>query len=410
MVTIRVPATTANLGPGFDCLGMALSLYAEFTFTLQDHGLAIIGCPAEFSGEDNLIHQAFLHAARQFGQKAPGLSIAVNSAIPPARGLGSSAACITAGIMAAGQLLDVPLSQDDLFSLSAALEGHPDNAAAAVCGGIRVSLMTEGRATSLPVHPHPEFAAAGPDPGFSLETAKARQALPDHFPRQEVVFNLSHTAFLVKALEEGAASTCWGGLPGPAAPALPLPLIDGGEALARQARALGADACVISGAGPSLLCLHHDPASPARMADALKAYPAWRALPLNVAEEGPLSSQNRGTPMLNKDILIGIMIPFLGTFLGAGVVLFMKGEMKPWFRKTMLGFASGVMMAASVWSLLLPAIEKSEELGALPWLPPRLAFWAAWAFCCCWTASSPTSTRGRMSRRACPPTRGRTPC
>ncbi len=286
MVTIRVPATTANLGPGFDCLGMALSLYAEFTFTLQDHGLAIIGCPAEFSGEDNLIHQAFLHAARQFGKKAPGLSIAVNSAIPPARGLGSSAACITAGIMAAGQLLDVPLSQDDLFSLSAALEGHPDNAAAAVYGGIRVSLMTEGRATSLPVHPHPNLLLLALIPDFPLETAKARQALPDHFPRQEVVFNLSHTAFLVKALEEGAfhllGEACQDRLHQP----YRFPLIDGGEALARQARALGADACVISGAGPSLLCLHHDPASPARMADALKAYPAWRALPLNVAEEG----------------------------------------------------------------------------------------------------------------------------
>ncbi len=84
--------------------------------------------------------------------------------------------------------------------------------------------------------------------------------------------------------------------------------------------------------------------------------------------------------MLNKDILIGIMIPFLGTFLGAGVVLFMKGEMKPWFRKTMLGFASGVMMAASVWSLLLPAIEKSEELGALPWLPPAIGFLGGMGF------------------------------
>jgi ZIP family zinc transporter len=84
--------------------------------------------------------------------------------------------------------------------------------------------------------------------------------------------------------------------------------------------------------------------------------------------------------MITADILLGILIPFLGTTLGAGMVLFLKGQMKPWFRKLMLGFASGVMIAASVWSLLLPAIAKSEELGALPWMPPAVGFLAGIGF------------------------------
>ncbi len=280
---IRVPATSANLGPGFDCLGMALSLYAEIGFAPRDSGLLITGCPEEFATPDNLIYRAFVHAAQALGKHVPGLAIDVRSDIPPARGLGSSAACVTAGVLAAGALLNSPLTPEDALTLCAQLEGHPDNAAAAVYGGIRVSIMAGETVRSLPVTPHPALCAVALVPDFPLETARARRALPERFAREDAVFNLSRAAFLIKSLEAGAfhllGDACQDRLHQP----YRFPLVEDGAALARLARDRGADACVISGAGPSLLCLHHDPAFPGRMAAALAPYPAWRALPLEAA-------------------------------------------------------------------------------------------------------------------------------
>lgn len=284
MVSVRVPASCANLGPGFDCLGLALSLYAEISFSLREEGLCVTGCPAEFSGRENLVYRAFAHAARAFGKAVPGLAIRMRSDIPPARGLGSSAALITAGIMGAGRLLDLPLTREETLQLCAGLEGHPDNAAAAVYGGIRVSVTAEDGVISLPVTPHPGLRLLALVPDFPLETHRARQALPASLPREDAVFGLSRCALLVRALETGAfpllSEACRDRLHQP----FRFPLIAGGEALARLARESGADACFISGAGPSLMCFHHDPAFPARMAHALTPYPAWRALPLSIAD------------------------------------------------------------------------------------------------------------------------------
>ena len=298
MITVRVPATSANLGPGFDCLGIALSLYAEVSFTPRESGLVITGCPGEFSGGDNLIFRAFQLAARALGKAAPGLEIAVRSDIPPARGLGSSAACAAAGVLAAGKLLGAPLTPEEALRLCAGLEGHPDNAAPAVYGGARVSLTEGGLPQSLPVAVHPALRFLALVPDFSLETAKARQALPETVSRADAVHGLSRAAFLVKALESGAfhllESACRDRLHQP----YRFPLIQGGAALAGLARELGADACVISGAGPSLLCLHHDAAFPGRMASALAAYPAWRALPLALAQEGAMVLKNNRNEVL----------------------------------------------------------------------------------------------------------------
>ena len=286
MVTVRVPATSANLGPGFDCLGMALSLYNEIAFETRDEGLLITGCPAQFAGQDNLVYRAFSHAARLFGRRMPGLHIHMNSDIPPARGLGSSAACVAAGVLAAGRMLDVPLSAEALLDICAELEGHPDNAAPAVYGGIRVSLLIGNRVLSQPVRPHPALRLLALIPDFPLETKKARQALPEAVSRQDAVFNLSRAALLVKALEAGdfpmLGAACEDRLHQP----YRFPLIAGGAGAAALSMKEGADACFISGAGPSLMCFHHDPAFPARVARALAPYPAWRALPLSVAGDG----------------------------------------------------------------------------------------------------------------------------
>ena len=286
MVTIRVPATTANLGPGFDCLGAALTLYARFSFE-QAEGLTITGCEPEFADGDNLVYRAFLQALNAFGLPKSGLSLHIRSDIPPARGLGSSAACITAGVLGAASLFGVPLSKEELFNLTARMEGHPDNAAAAVYGGLRAAIIQEGKAHSLPLTLHPSLRFLALVPDFSLSTHKARGVLPETVTREDAVFNLSRTAFLVRALEMGDGEAirlaCMDRLHQP----YRFPLIPGAEALTRNAMDAGAFACFISGAGPSLMCIYRDSDFPARIEPLLQAdFPRFRALPLALCPYG----------------------------------------------------------------------------------------------------------------------------
>ena len=286
MVTIRVPATTANLGPGFDCLGAALTLYARFSFE-QAEGLTITGCEPEFADKNNLVYQAFIHALTVFGLPKSGLSLHIRSDIPPARGLGSSAACIAGGILGAAKLFGVPLSKEELFNLTARMEGHPDNAAAAVYGGLRAAIIQEGKAHSLPLTLHPSLRFLALVPDFSLSTHKARGVLPETVTREDAVFNLSRTAFLVRALETGEPEAirlaCMDRLHQP----YRFPLIPGAEALARAAMDLGATACFISGAGPTLMCMYRDEDFPINIGTILKSgFSRFRALPLAPCPEG----------------------------------------------------------------------------------------------------------------------------
>lgn len=287
MVTVRVPATTANLGPGFDCLGAALDLVARFSFEEMDGGLVITGCEAQYTGAGNLVYQAFLRTLEHFGERPRGLRLHIASPIPPARGLGSSAACVVAGILGAKALRDLLLSPDMAFTLAADMEGHPDNAAAAVYGGLRVSVTEDGRPLSLPASVHPDLRLLALVPDFILETEEARRALPETVSRGDAVYNLSHTAFLLRALETGDGemirAACRDRLHQP----YRFPLIREGEALAGEMEALGAIACFISGAGSSLMCLYRDPAFPSSAGDALRAgFPRFQALRLQFSPQG----------------------------------------------------------------------------------------------------------------------------
>jgi homoserine kinase len=286
MVTIRVPATTANLGPGFDCLGAALTLYARFTFEKAEC-LAITGCAPEFSDENNLVYRAFSQALAAFSLPPCGLALHIQSDIPPARGLGSSAACVTAGILGAAALFGAPLSKEELFNLAAQMDGHPDNAAAAVYGGLRAAIMQEGKAHSLPLTLHPSLRFLALVPDFSLSTKEARRVLPDMVSREDAVFNLSHTAYLIKALETGEGSAirlaCMDRLHQPHR----FPLIPGAPALAQAALDAGAYACFLSGAGPTLMCVHRDVDFPANMGKILtEGFPRFQALSLMPCPEG----------------------------------------------------------------------------------------------------------------------------
>lgn len=311
---ITVPATSANLGPGFDCMGVALSLYDHFEVELaQESGRASIqGCAPEWAGDDNLLLRAYregwarllqehqeeagsvpgrgstqdaspaahtkhilrnpLHA-RAGTPEAPPLAVRFHTEIPPARGLGSSAALLTAGAAAALILYRIlrgqssamqpgsaTLSETDrawILQIAAAMEGHPDNVAPAVYGGFCAAMpLGDGGFMHLrfPVASSWHFLAAIPD--FPLETAKARKALPDAYHRSDTVHAIAHSALTALSWASGnpdtLAKACQDRIHQP----YRMPLIAGGDSIATHLQAHGAAAVWISGSGPTLLSLH----------------------------------------------------------------------------------------------------------------------------------------------------------
>ena len=155
-VTVRAPASTSNLGPGFDCLGLALSLYSVFKFETSGE-LIVEGCPEEFQNEDNLVLQGFRAVYKAAGETAPTVRLTINANVPVARGLGSSSTCIAAGAAAANAFLGGRFSKDELFEICAEFEGHPDNAAPCVLGGLTASFAADGRFHTVPLAIHPDW-------------------------------------------------------------------------------------------------------------------------------------------------------------------------------------------------------------------------------------------------------------
>ncbi len=291
MVTISVPATTANIGPGFDCFGCALNLRATFTFEIAEK-TSVAGCPPQYANENNLVLRALRFAAQRLGLALPPVKLTIISPIPPARGLGSSAALIVAGVAAAGQFSGRALSKETMLDMAAAIEGHPDNAAAAVFGGLRLSLTEGDSVVSVPAPVHPSLKFLALVPGFSLPTAKARAALPAQINRADAVHNIGRAAVLIKALEMGDMGLIALALRDRIHQPYRFPLIPNAEDVRKAASALGCDAFFISGAGPTLMCVYQDEGFEKAMAENIKAIPGnWQAMALEVDREGAIVTE-----------------------------------------------------------------------------------------------------------------------
>ena len=287
MVTIVTPATTANLGPGFDCLGCALSLYNRFEFEEIDSGYEITGCPPEYAGADNLCAVAYRAAMERMGMRPRGLRVAIDSRIPLSRGLGSSASCIVAGALAANALHGNPLSEDEALCVATGVEGHPDNVAPCLLGGLTASFLQEGRVRTVRFTPHPSIRFCALIPDFELSTAKARAALPAQVPFADAVYNLSRAALLPRALEAGDTGAVAAALTDRLHQPYRKALIPEYDRVRETALACGAFAFCVSGAGPTLLALYQDDAFPARAEEALRPFAhAWQVLPLAVDAAG----------------------------------------------------------------------------------------------------------------------------
>ena len=257
-VKILVPATSANVGAGFDALGLALSLHNTVTMEEWDK-LDIMASDGSLlpTGTSNLIYRSAKAVYEQLGKPIKGLRIRQENPIPMARGLGSSSACIVAGILGANALLGSPLTKRQMLTLATSIEGHPDNVAPAMLGGFVSSVFDEGQVFTARKEINEELAFAAFIPNFKLLTEKARAALPKTVDRRDAVYNLSRAALATAAFCDGDYELLRVATKDALHQQYRLPLIPGGERVFEIAWDLGAYAVYISGAGPTIMAVVH---------------------------------------------------------------------------------------------------------------------------------------------------------
>ncbi|MGF1480849.1 MAG: homoserine kinase [Cyanophyceae cyanobacterium] len=259
--TVRVPATTANLGSGFDCIGAALTLYNHFTFTaVQADSHCIITVQGTEAGKvstnkRNLLYRAFTKFYQYVGQPVPGVEIEIQLGVPLARGLGSSATAIVGGLVGANELAASPLSTEELMQLAIALEGHPDNVVPALLGNCQLAVGQGDSWDVCDVPWHSDIVPVVAIPDFQLSTAMARSVLPDQISRADAIFNVSHMGLLLRGLATGRREWLQRALNDRLHQPYRQELICGYREVQEAATAAGAYGVVISGAGPTLLAL-----------------------------------------------------------------------------------------------------------------------------------------------------------
>ena len=259
--TIIVPGTTANLGVGFDCIGAALTIYNEFQFSLAegDRNLTITveGEEANRVGTDksNLVYQSFLKLYQHLDRVPPSVKIVIKLGVPLARGLGSSATAIVAGLLGANQLAGNPLSDEEIRDLAIAIEGHPDNVVPALLGNCQLSVGETGNWQICEIPWHQDIIPVVAIPNFELSTEEARSVLPTTYSRSDSIFNISRMGLLLRGLATNNQAWLAMALEDKLHQPYRKELIRGYETAKTAAIAAGAYGMVISGAGPTLLAL-----------------------------------------------------------------------------------------------------------------------------------------------------------
>ncbi|MEL0256938.1 MAG: homoserine kinase [Pontimonas sp.] len=293
-VVVEVPATTANLGPGFDTLGMALTIHDTLTATVVDtpgirvdvHGVGEGEVPTD---ETNLIARSMAHAFASKKIPVPGVHLEAHNVIPHGRGLGSSGAAIVSGVMAAKGLLEgiVEFSASELLALATDMEGHPDNIAPSLFGGLTIAWMTEEgpKHKKLSVHRGVSLVVAVPEDA-SMSTQLARSLQPETVPHQDAIFNLSRSALLIAALIQ-SPELLFEATEDRLHQNYRASAMKDTDELLQKLRSQGYPA-VVSGAGPSVLVLCPDPGQRLDIAQVVEAHGGgkWTSHMLTVDERG----------------------------------------------------------------------------------------------------------------------------
>ncbi|WP_347491447.1 homoserine kinase [Desulfoscipio sp. XC116] len=259
MIRVQVPATTANLGPGFDCLGMALELYNIVEFYKITRGLVVEiegeGAADLPRNENNLVYQAAKRVFDRTGYAPAGLRIRLVNGIPVGRGLGSSASAVIGGIIAANRLSGANLSKREMLALACSMEGHPDNIAPALLGGLVIYASVEAEITWTKIDLPAGLNAVVAVPDFAMSTRDSREALPHMVTMRDAVFNIGRAALLVAALQKGDLSVLGTAMEDKLHQAFRAGLIPGFKKVVSAARLAGARGVALSGAGPAIVAL-----------------------------------------------------------------------------------------------------------------------------------------------------------
>lgn len=253
-LTVRVPATSANLGVGFDVMGLALDLVATFTFHVSPE-FCVYGCLPQYCNADNLVWTSYRTACKMLDVTPRTLAIGINSPLPLSGGLGSSSTCVVAGVVAAQLLSGRPFDRALALNIATTIEGHPDNVAPAIYGGLTSSFVEAGTtyAAVMPVGENLRFVAMAPP--YEVLTEEARKALPTTVPLQTAVWQMGRCVAMADALQRGdaelIAKTCHDKLHEPHR----MLLIPDYDLLRTRSLQAGACAFVISGSGSTMLAI-----------------------------------------------------------------------------------------------------------------------------------------------------------
>ena len=272
MISVRVPATSANLGPGYDAVGLALSLSMRVSLDRAPTSIIeVYGTGADLiaRGPDHPAYRAARFVAEIVGESDAHFHLVQENAIPPTRGLGGSAAALVGGAVAANDLFGGQIAAPDLLNLVCELDGHPDNAAPALLGGLVIGTLTPEGVSAVRLEPK-DLKAVVAVPDFAVSTTAARRALPDSVPHHDAVFNVGRSGLLLGALATGEYSLLRVAMQDRLHQPYRSHLIPGLEDVIEAALANGAYGACLSGSGPTVLAFapeqHAPKISPAMQA------------------------------------------------------------------------------------------------------------------------------------------------
>lgn len=260
MVKVRIPATSANIGSGFDSLGLAAGGMYNYVYLKESDNLTIKSldnAPIPLD-KNNLVYKTVLDLYNLCGKKLHGLEIQQISNIPFARGLGSSSACIIGGIVGANKLLNSPLNQDEIINMAAAIEGHPDNTTPALVGGLVTAVLSDKKVHYVKQDVGGELKLAAIIPDFELKTTVARQVLPQDISHMDARYNLGRAALMAVSLYSGKYENLKIAAEDKLHQPYRLSMIPNAQAVMNMCYNNGAYAVYISGAGPTIMAIYND--------------------------------------------------------------------------------------------------------------------------------------------------------
>lgn len=259
-VVVRVPGTSANCGSGFDCLGLAVTIYNDLDLTLLEDERLIIessgeGAETILTDEKNIVWKSarLVLERANLAEKFKGAIIRMKNHVPMSRGLGSSAAAIVAGLFAANEIIGRRFNKNEILKFATEIEGHPDNVAPAIFGGFTVSVVDKGQVQTFSFLPKNKFKLVVAVPNFHLSTRAARQVLPKSVPMKDAIFNISRASMLVAALIKGKEKFLASAFDDALHQPYRKNLVPGMSEVFDAAKKAGALGVALSGAGPCLI-------------------------------------------------------------------------------------------------------------------------------------------------------------